>query len=360
MPIELNPDVCSDEAREIEQGLLEKVAGQDAAVRKVARAFQVCLADMAPPGRPHAVFLMLGPTGTGKTYLVESAAELVAHAKNAVLKVDCGEYQAPHEISKLIGSPPGYIGHEDTPPLFSPTNVQQKPFVLFDEIEKANETLRRLMLGILDKGTVRLGTNETVDFTNTFVFMTSNLGAREIENGLRPRIGFAARELAARSDVAREKDLEKIGIRAVRQEFSPEFMNRLDDVIVFNALTRADLDRILDLELTKVQNRILASTSERKCVFHLEDSARAFLLQQGYDPKYGARNLKRVIEKHVVFPLSALIASRQIALGDIVEIKHAEGGERLSFAKDEGGALIGCRSMPASPEPRPRQLGNGN
>jgi ATP-dependent Clp protease ATP-binding subunit ClpB len=348
----LDPTVRSPEVREFESALSRRIIGQDRAIRQLARVYQVYLAGITAPGRPLVNLLLLGPTGSGKTRLVEATAEVLFGTASAVLKIDCAEFQHSHEIAKLIGSPPGYLGHRETQPLITQdvleehcTEKTKLSLVLFDEIEKASDSLWQLLLGILDKATLTLGDNRRVDFSRTMIFLTSNLGSQEMMNLMSGGLGFASS--ARENDDALDRKLYRIATGAARRKFAPEFMNRIDKVIVFRALQRRHIERILDIELTRVQERIMASTAGRQFVIKCTEAARDFLLQEGVDEKYGARHLKRSIERHLVFPLANLLASGQIGLGDLVIVDYDSSGGRLTFAKEEQGALVGSTAGPA-------------
>src|SRR5262249_9202262 len=260
--VSLNTRQRCDEASEFERELSKRIVAQDDAVFALSQIYQVYLAKMTLPNKPLGALLFLGPTGSGKTRSVEAAAEILFGDPYAMIKVDCAEFQHSHEISKLIGSPPGYLGHRETQPLLSQDHIDrfQSPsrkltFILFDEIEKASDALWQLLLGILDKATLTLGDNRRVDFSNCVIVMTSNLRAREMSLVTEGQLGFAPGSIDTREINAR---LEKIGVEAARRKFSPEFMNRLDKVVVFNTLHEKAIRRILDLELEMVQRRILA------------------------------------------------------------------------------------------------------
>jgi ATP-dependent Clp protease ATP-binding subunit ClpA len=341
----LDPSLNSPEVREFENALRQRVVGQDRAVRRLARVYQVYRAGISTPGRPVVNLLFLGPTGSGKTRLVEATAEVLFGEPRGMVKVDCAEFQHSHEIAKLIGSPPGYLGHRETQPLITQEVLDQHhtekiklSLVLFDEIEKASDALWQLLLGILDKGTLTLGDNRRVDFSRSMIFLTSNLGSHEVMNLMNGGLGFAA----TRSDLDEELDqkIYRAATEAARRKFSPEFMNRIDKVIVFRALTRANLEDILDIELSRVQQRIINATDGRQFVFRCTAAAQDFLLREGTDIKFGARHLKRSIERHLVFPMSNLLATEQIQLGDLVTVDFDTAAGKLIFAKDDHGALV--------------------
>ena len=301
--VTLQPEKKSPEVINFENELRRKIVGQDEAVKQLVDVYQITMAGMAVAGRPIANLLLLGPTGSGKTRLVEAAAEILFGDAGAVVKVDCAEFQHSHEIAKLIGSPPGYIGHRETSPILTQdrldaghTDKLKLTFVLFDEIEKASDALWQLLLGILDKGTLTLGDNRNVDFSRTIVLMTSNLGAGEMSRLTTGSIGFAPRAAADSPDFDRK--IYRVAVEAAKQRFSPEFINRIDKVIVFRTLAREDLRKILEIELERVQMRILARDLERTFEFRCSEAAKEFLLKEGTDSKYGARPLKRAIERH--------------------------------------------------------------
>jgi len=342
----LDPTLNSPEVREFENALRQRVVGQDRAVRRLARVYQVYRAGLSTPGRPVVNLLFLGPTGSGKTRMVEATSEVLFNQPRAFIKVDCAEFQHSHEIAKLIGSPPGYLGHRETQPIITQEILDQHhteklklSLVLFDEIEKASDALWQLLLGILDKGTLTLGDNRRVDFSRTMIFLTSNLGSHEVMNLMSGGLGFAAK----RNDEDEELDqkIYRAATAAARRKFSPEFMNRIDKVIVFRALTREHLEKVLDIELGHVQQRIISAPDGRQFVFRCTTEARDFLLREGTDLKFGARHLKRSIERHLVFPMSNLLATEQIQLGDLITVDFDPLLRKLLFVKDDSGALVG-------------------
>jgi len=342
----LDPLQTGNEAEKLQRDLRRLVVGQQDAVDQIVNIYQTFLAGMTSPGRPIGNFLFLGPTGTGKTRLVEAAAESLIGDVRSVLKIDCAEFQHSHEIAKLIGSPPGYLGHRETHPLLSQEVLNQYhtdkvkiSFVLFDEIEKASDALWNLLLGVLDKATLTLGDNRRVDFSRAMIFMTSNLGAAEMGSILRPNLGFAASDAERRtasgvSDEDLNAKITRAGIEAARRKFTPEFMNRIDKVVVFRSLGTEELSRILSLELNQLQQRVFNSVATMPFVFKVTPAARAFLLREGTDMKYGARHLKRAIERTVVHPLSNLVASDQVHGGDLLRIDFDPELGSLDFIKE--------------------------
>lgn len=340
------------EAESLDRRLRKLVIGQTEAIDQIVNIFQLYLTGMTPQGRPIGNFLFLGPTGSGKTRIVEATAESLVNNPRAVIKIDCAEFQHSHEIAKLIGSPPGYLGHRETHPLLSQevlglhhTEACKVSFVLFDEIEKASDALWNLLLGILDKATLTLGDNRRVDFSKAMIFMTSNLGAAEMSSLLSPRLGFNAinREAASQPKKLDDKlnaKISRAGIDAAKRKFTPEFVNRLDKIVVFKPLGDAELRRILDIELSFVQQRIWINGEERAFVFTATESAKGFLLQEGTDAKYGARHLKRAIERFVVQPVSNLIATEQVKKGDWVRIDLDTETNQLTFFKEAEGLAM--------------------
>jgi ATP-dependent Clp protease ATP-binding subunit ClpA len=336
----LDPAKMGSEAENLEKDLRKRIVGQDDAVRQIVDMYQTFLAGMATPGRPVGTLLFLGPTGAGKTHTVEALAESLAGDPLAVVKIDCAEFQHSHEIAKLIGSPPGYLGHRETHPLLSQEALNQfqtdklkLSFVLFDEIEKASDALWNLLLGILDKATLTLGDNRRVDFSRALIFMTSNLGAAEMNAILQPKLGFTAGQ-AVVLDESTTGRLARSGLEAARRRFSPEFMNRIDKTVVFRPLGSPELCQVLDLELNAVMERLERATGAPSIRFTVNDQARDFLLREGVDPRYGARHLKRAIERRLVHPLSSLIATGQLQERDRLIVDFDPGQERLLFFKE--------------------------
>jgi ATP-dependent Clp protease ATP-binding subunit ClpA len=343
----LDPDQKSPRAQDFEERLSSRIVGQERAVRRMSGLYQIFLAGMNPPNRPIGTMLFLGPTGSGKTRVIEAAAEVLYGDANAVVKIDCAEFQHSHEIAKLIGSPPGYLGHRETSPMLTQENLDRMhtdemkvSLVLFDEIEKASDSLWQLLLGILDKATLTLGDNRRVDFSKAMVIMTSNLGAREMSELISGGIGFApGKGSKTPNDTEVDQKIYRTAVEAARRKFSPEFMNRIDKVVVFRSLKEHHLRQILDLELQAVQDRIMQSAGT-KFVFQCSETAKDMLMKEGLDFKYGARHLKRAVERFLVYPLSNLVATGQIGLGDLVHVDVDGVRNRLVFSKSSGGALI--------------------
>src|SRR4051794_8910480 len=343
----LDPDRKSPRAAEFEDKLSGLIVGQERAVRRMSGLFQIYLAGMNNPARPVGTMLFLGPTGSGKTRVVEAASEVLFADPYAVVKIDCAEFQHSHEIAKLIGSPPGYLGHRETSPMLTQENLDKShtedtklTFVLFDEIEKASDSLWQLLLGILDKATLTLGDNRRVDFSRTVVIMTSNLGAREMSDMISGGIGFAPNKSGKpQEDNEIDTKIYRTALEAAKRKFSPEFMNRIDKVVVFRSLKEHHLRRILDIELAAVQDRITESAGT-KFIFDCTVPAKEFLLSEGIDLKYGARHLKRSIERFLVYPLSNLVATQQVETGDFVNVDFDTDKGYLVFTKQSGKMIV--------------------
>jgi ATP-dependent Clp protease ATP-binding subunit ClpB len=347
----LDPDAKSPRAQDFENGLRNRVIGQERAVRSIASLYQVFQAGMTNTTRPIGTMLFLGPTGAGKTHVVEAAADKIFGDPNAVIKIDCAEFQHSHEIAKLIGSPPGYLGHRETSPMLSQENLdkyrtEEHPFtfVLFDEVEKASDALWQLLLGVLDKGRLTLGDNRQVDFSQTIIIMTSNLGAKEMSELITGSIGFAPSKKAGLQESDLDQKIYRTAMEAARRKFSPEFMNRIDKVVVFRSLKHEQLQQILELELRAVQRRIDEGMGER-FIFKVTDQGKEFLLSEGIELRYGARHLKRAIERFVVNALANLAATGQARLGDIIIVDLNAKTGKLEFFRDEAEASVAAAAL---------------
>ena len=347
VPTALDPTRRSKEATAFEQVLRRSVVGQNQAISAVLEIYQMYLAGLNAPGRPVGNLLFLGPTGSGKTRVAEAMAQALYGNAGAVVKIDCAEFQHSHEIAKLVGSPPGYLGHRETRPLLCQEMLDQAhsdkvklTILLFDEIEKASDALWQLLLGILDKATLTLGDNRRVDLSRCIIIMTSNLGAREISSLAKGGFGFAHKSKAV-AEVHDEK-IDRTGTDAARRKFSPEFMNRIDKVVVFKRLHDEHLAQILEIELGMVQQRILKAAGDQRFVFNCTQAVKDFLLEKGTNVEYGARHLKRAIEQNLVAPLANLVASAQVRLGDFIRIDLTPAGN-LTFTRE----LEGTRAVSA-------------
>jgi ATP-dependent Clp protease ATP-binding subunit ClpB len=302
-------------------------------------------ARLTPEGRPAGIFLLLGPTGTGKTKTVEALADVLHGSPKKLLKVDCAEYQMEHEVAKLLGAPPGYLGHRETQPLLTQQKLSgaasescDLSILLFDEIEKGAQSLVRLLLGVLDKATLRLGDSTLVSFEKTIIFLTSNLGARRMNRELHPEFGFES--VLPRTNPESGDKLKRIGRSAMRKYFSPEFINRIDSVVTYQPLDAAALAAILDQQIEDLQDHLYRRLGER--AFRLEVSARSrrFLLEKGASPEYGARELKRVLHNQLMQPLAALVTSGEIDPGASVRAELSPCKGKLVLRTMDDGELI--------------------
>ncbi len=305
--------------------LQRRIVGQPEAIDAIVKALKLRMTGMQSPDRPLANLLFAGPTGSGKTHVVETAADILSPGIGSIIKIDCAEFQHSHEIAKLIGAPPGYLGYRETSAILTQesldrfhTNNMKVTFVLFDEVEKANDALWQLLLGVMDKATLKLGDNRVVDFSNCIIVMTSNLGAHEIAKAASAGIGFASQTSIAVRTVA-------IANAAVKKHFSPEFINRIDSTVVFHSLQPDHIRRILDLEMKAVQARIFTADCP---IFNLEWTPAAcdFLIANGISKQYGARELKRTIEKHVVSKITDILLDEGMENNDTLTV-DAENGE---------------------------------
>lgn len=356
---QLDPQRRSDRAKDFETNLRRRVVGQDPAIQRIVEIFQMYVAGLNAPGRPIGNLLFLGPTGSGKTRVVEAMAESLFGDARACIKIDCAEFQHSHEIAKLIGSPPGYLGHRETHPLLTQEALAQwhteeikLSILLFDEIEKASDALWQLMLGMLDKATLTLGDNRRVDLSQCIIIMTSNLGAgdmMQLQEG--SGMGFGTGDPPV-FDENLDQKIQRTAVEAARRKFTPEFMNRIDKVVVFNTLRDEHLQEILDIEIQLVQGRIMfAAGATRGFIIQVEGRAKEALLLEGTDKKYGARHLKRALERNITHSLAALVATGQINAGDVVYIDYegelpkqgeqpVEGLGKYVFTKRQEGVLL--------------------
>lgn len=322
---------------QLETALGARVVGQPASVSTIIPFVRMYQASLSPEGRPVGVFLLLGPSGTGKTRTVEALAGVLHGSEKNVVKVDCGEFQMEHEVAKLIGAPPGYLGHRETQPLLTQSRLNSVTsersslsIILFDEIEKAAPSMSRLLLGVLDKAVLRLGDNNVVNFDRSLIFLTSNLGAREMIRALQPDFGFQAVTGAGAPEQV-EGRLEKIGMQAVKRRFAPEFVNRIDAVVTYRPLDRSALDAILDQQLEDLQQHIMTRLGMRAFFLDVDAGARALLLEFGTSAQFGARELKRTIHRNLMQPLAAMVAASAIEAGAVVQVSVAEDGESLKI-----------------------------
>ncbi len=336
----------AEQAEDLTSILASKVVGQPNVISSIVPYIEMFQAGLAPENRPVGVFLLLGPTGTGKTRTVEALAEVLHGSSKNLLKIDCGEFQMEHEVAKLIGAPPGYLGHRETQPMLS----QQKltavtsdksalSLVLFDEIEKAAPSLTRLLLGVLDRGILRLGDNSVVNFEKSLVFLTSNLGAKDMMREITPDFGFqSAAGGIAHADVGDK--LKNIGLGAVKKKFSPEFVNRIDHVITYQPLNAESFAAITDHEITNLQTHVNTRLGGRCFTIEVPFETRQWLIERGTSPEYGARELKRTIHKFLTQPLATMVAKNQVEAGSRVRVDKAADGESLTIRTTRAGEPV--------------------
>lgn len=340
---QITPEQAEPRKMEIPSDILsllsQKVIGQPTAMNRIVPYVHMFLSGLSPEDRPAGVFLLLGPTGTGKTKTVEAIAEVLHQDPKKILKIDCGEYQMEHEVAKLLGAPPGYLGHRETVPLLTQERLKEVAsdacdlaLVLFDEIEKAAPSLARLLLGILDKGILRLGDNTTVNFEKSLVFFTSNLGAGEMMKEMNPGIGFQSAIPKNREELVGK--LENIALGAVRKKFSPEFVNRIDAVVTYQPLDSEALREILKMNLDELQKHVNKRLGERGFTFEISELSKGYLLEKGTSEEYGARELKRTIHRNITQPLATLVASGKVGAGSLVRVELSEDGESLELIAD--------------------------
>lgn len=323
----------------LREDLVNRIVGQTDAIDAIVPFIQMHQAGLSPEGRPLGVIMLLGPTGTGKTRTVEALAEVLHGSSKNLLKVDCGEFQMEHEIAKLIGAPPGYLGHRETQPRLTQAKLNTIAsdgcaisLVLFDEIEKASESLNRILLGILDKAALSLGDNSTVNFESALIFLTSNLGTKEISSGNR-QPGFERPVLTATD---RAKQNHAVTMASVRRKFSPEFCNRIDSFVTYRRLTRDDARQILNIELAALSRLLQTRLAIRKPNLQIAESACEFLLERGFSEEYGARELKRAIHRHLLTPLAERLSSGLIPSASWVWVEA--GTHELTFTLERAAA----------------------
>lgn len=321
----------------VEIALANRLKGQQHVIDAVAPYVTMHQAGLAPEGRPLGIFLLLGPSGTGKTKTVEALAEVIHGTEKHVLRIDCGEFQMEHEVAKLIGAPPGYLGHRETQPILTQQRLNgitsersNISLVLFDEIEKSADSMRRILLGVFDKAALKLGDSNNVNFERSIIFLTSNLGAREMLNYLTPSMGFKQEG----AETKPEEDLTKlhaIGLSAAKKKFSPEFINRIDAIITYKPLSEEIINDILEIQIEQLQHHIHRRLGSRAFNIDINKQAKEFLIGKGVSKEFGARELKRTIHKHLMQPLSAMVAAGKIMPQMLVRIGINKEKDGLKF-----------------------------
>lgn len=320
----------SEKLMKMDKVLTEKIIGQDEAITKLTKAIRRTRAGLKSPRKPIGSFIFLGPTGVGKTELAKVLARYLFDTEDALVRIDMSEYMEKYAVSRLVGAPPGYVGYEEGGQLTE--RVRRKPYsvVLFDEIEKAHPDVFNILLQVLDDGQVTDSLGRKVDFKNTIIIMTSNVGTKEIK--ATGGFGFGGGE-----EGDKYKYLKDTVEDAMKRLFNPEFINRIDDTIVFRNLDREDIKKIISVEMKD----LIANMKEQKMEIELHKSAQEFLAEKGFDEKFGARPLKRAIQKYVEDPLAEELLMQNIKEGDRVTVKHKKNSEVLHFlSKKIGGTIV--------------------
>ena len=317
---------------EMEDALKERVVGQDEAIQKLSKAIRRTRAGLKDPEKPIGSFIFLGPTGVGKTELAKVLTEYLFDSQDSLIRIDMSEYMEKFAVSRLVGAPPGYVGYEEGGQLTE--KVRRKPYsvILLDEIEKAHPDVFNILLQVLDDGVLTDGLGRRVDFRNTIIIMTSNIGANDIKS-LGQGIGFSQ----SGGETMNYQTMKSTVQDALKNVFNPEFLNRIDDVIVFHALEREDIFEIIDI----MSDDLFDRAKELGLTIEIDQSAKSFLTDKGFDPKYGARPLRRAIQKYVEDPMAEDILHDRITPGDTVTLVHHEDDDELSFDVEEGEAPSG-------------------
>jgi ATP-dependent Clp protease ATP-binding subunit ClpC len=309
----------------MEDELKSRVIGQDEAVTAISKALRRSRADLKDPRRPIGSFVFLGPTGVGKTYLARNLADFMFGDPDALIQIDMSEYMEKFTSSRLIGSPPGYVGYEEGGQLSEAVRRRPYSVVLFDEIEKAHPDVMNLLLQILEEGMITDSLGRKIDFRNTIIILTSNVGADVIKRQV--TVGFGSMGGGDENyDNMRDKILDK-----AKEAFKPEFLNRLDEKIVFHVLDKDDLTKIVDLEI----NAVLKRLAEKDIHIKLDKKAKTFLIEEGYDPNYGARPMRRTVERHIEDPLAEHLIRGDIRGGQLVKVSHKKAEKFLTFKAED-------------------------
>jgi ATP-dependent Clp protease ATP-binding subunit ClpA len=347
LAVRMNPSLRSLEFQEMEAMLRSKIIGQDEPISRVVGVVQSYLAGLTPTGTPIANVLMTGSSGVGKTKLVSSLAECLFGTEKAFTKIACGEYQLSQDIAKIVGAPPGFTGHKDTSQLITQESLDRYQtaaygfsLVLFDEIEKAHDSLYRLLLGILSEAELKTNLNTTVDFSRTIIFMTSNLGMNELKGMRTHSLGFSDETQAVTPDKA-----HAVVRRAVERHFAPEFIGRITHSINFNSLTPADARLIVSKELGNAKRRIFESLHPCKFSLAWSDAVVDAIVDQGFSPVYGARNLQQAIQEKILSPIAGLAASHQIRFGDTIRVEYDRGRAQMAFLNVSGDTVNNLSDM---------------
>ena len=322
VPLQRMEEKETEKLLKMEDELKAHVVGQDEAVTAISKALRRSRADLKDPRKPIGSFIFLGPTGVGKTYLAKNLAEFMFGDADALIQIDMSEYMDKFTSSRLIGSPPGYVGYEEGGQLTEAVRRRPYSVVLFDEVEKAHPDVMNLLLQILEEGMITDSLGRKIDFRNTIIILTSNVGADLIKK--QNTVGFGT---VGSSTQDYDTMCDKI-LGQAKEVFKPEFLNRLDDKIVFHVLERDDLIQIVDLEVKTFLSRL----TDKGIELVLDESAKEFIIEEGYDPNYGARPMRRAVEKHLEDPLAEMLLRGDVESGQIVNVTHAEGEKELTFS----------------------------
>lgn len=330
VPLQRMEQAEADKLLKMEAELKGKVIGQDEAVISISKALRRSRADLKDPRRPIGSFLFLGPTGVGKTFLAKNLAEFMFGTADSLIQIDMSEYMEKHTASRLIGAPPGYVGYEEGGQLSEAVRRRPYSVILFDEVEKAHPDVMHLLLQILEEGQVTDNFGRKIDFRNTIVILTSNVGAEQIKR--QTSLGF----MAMQEDQADNAGIKGKITEAAKKFFKPEFLNRLDDIVIFRMLEKEQLTKIVVLEVDKVVSRL----KKRNITISLDDGAREFLMKEGFDPQYGARPMRRAVEKNIEDPLAEHLLRGDVREGDTVKVSYDEESKRLKFAAEDRNATV--------------------
>jgi ATP-dependent Clp protease ATP-binding subunit ClpC len=327
VPLQRMEQKETEKLLQMETELRGKVVGQDEAVVAISKALRRSRADLKDPRRPIGSFIFLGPTGVGKTFLAQTLAEFMFGDRDALIQIDMSEYMEKFTASRLIGSPPGYVGYEEGGQLSEAVRRRPYAVVLFDEIEKAHPDVMHLLLQILEDGKITDSLGRKIDFRNTIITMTSNVGAEILRR--QTTMGFAATKPLGEHEFEAMRDRL---MEEAKKVFKPEFINRLDDIIVFHQLTKDDLMQIVELEVAKVLRRVKAKDVH----IELDQSAKEFLIEKGYDPQYGARPMRRAVERYLEDPFAEELLRGNVKVGDVVHVGASNGKLVFSVAAPAG------------------------
>jgi ATP-dependent Clp protease ATP-binding subunit ClpC len=327
-------------SNELREQLRKEIIGQDRAVDAVVRAVVVADLGICDPRRPLGTFLFLGPTGTGKSQIGRSLAKILHGDENEVVAINCTEFKNAHDVAKLVGAPPGYVGHEQ-PPFLTPEKIEKKfTIVIFEELEKADRALYDLLLQVLERGELKTGRGVDLNFRNCFIMMTSNVCAKEVDNITKNAvIGFGppAQKFEELDQDSADHKIQTVCVSAVEDFFSPEFINRVDEIMTFNRLKDDHLLAILEKFLLDTRARLAMAGVGTS----ISEASKRFLIERGTNLRYGARPLRRAVREHLEFPLASMIAEYGLDPNQVVHIEAGNDGLNFEWVRSLKGALIG-------------------